>query len=99
MNIKRKRLILTTISLLILCLSYLATPVAPARAAEAADEDHCANGGVGMPAVVCNDGAWVNGDLNGTKAHYKEGQSVPYRLKLTGISPADGTTVHYVTIA
>src|SRR5258707_10629697 len=65
MNMKRKRLLLTTISLLILCLSYIAASPTPTQAANpAANLDQCANGGVGKPPIQCAGSAWVNGDLN-----------------------------------
>jgi len=58
--------------------------------------DQCANGGVGNPPVPCTGSAWQNGNLNQNQAHYFEGDSVPYRLRLTNLAP-DGT-VHTVTI-
>ncbi len=34
----------------------------------------------------CSDAAWVNGNLNESKAHYVEGDSVPYRLRLSNLA-------------
>ncbi len=47
--------------------------------------DQCANGGGNSTATTCV-GGWVNGNLNGTKAHFAEGDSVPYRAKLSGLT-------------
>ena len=74
------------------------TPVASATFTDAAtgDLDQCANGPLSAP-VQCAGTAWQNGNLNATKAHYLEGDSIPYRLKFNGL--ATGATVHTVTIA
>ncbi|HEX2850154.1 MAG TPA: hypothetical protein VHN98_06365 [Acidimicrobiales bacterium] len=73
-------------------------PGGPAQAAAgpkpAGNLDQCANGGVGDPPVVCSGGAWVNGNLNANQAHYREGDSVPYRLRLSDLSLGS----HAVTI-
>ena len=58
--------------------------------------DQCANGGVGDPPDTCSGSAWQNGNLNANQAHYEEGDSVPYRLRMSGL--ATGATVHTVTI-
>lgn len=55
--------------------------------------DQCANGPLASP-VRCSGTAWVNGNLNGSKAHYLEGQSVPYRLRMTDLTIGS----HAVTI-
>lgn len=54
--------------------------------AEAADLDQCRNGEIGSE-VPCVGNAWVNGNLGPQNSHYKEGDSVPYRYKLTGLTP------------
>ncbi|HEX2923183.1 MAG TPA: hypothetical protein VHS28_04045, partial [Chloroflexota bacterium] len=84
MNIKRDtgRLLLA----ISLALSYLVLSVLPVAAAAGADLDQYANKG----------GSWVNGNLGDSKATYYEGDSVPYRLKLTGLTT--GATSHTVTI-
>ena len=56
-----------------------------ALAIEKGDLDQCANGPLTAP-VQCLTTNWENGNLNGSKAHYLEGQSVPYRLKLTDLN-------------
>ncbi|HKY27357.1 MAG TPA: hypothetical protein VJM12_05360, partial [Pyrinomonadaceae bacterium] len=45
-----------------------------------ADLDQCANGPASAP-VPCTLDAWQNGNVNQNQAHYKEGDSVPYRMK------------------
>ncbi|MEN6551187.1 MAG: DUF11 domain-containing protein, partial [Candidatus Cryosericum sp.] len=60
-------------------------------AAVSANLDQGSNGSVTSPISPVN---WVNGNLNSTKAHYEEGDSVPYRIVLTGLSA--GT--HVLTI-
>lgn len=67
----------------------LVSPLAssPAGAANpAADLDQCANGGVGDADEQCRGGNWVNGNLGPSKAHYAEGESLPYRMVLSGLS-------------
>ncbi len=46
----------------------------------AADLDQCANGTSGV-GTTCTD--WINGNLNGSKARYNEGDVVPYRMLLS----------------
>jgi hypothetical protein len=53
--------------------------------AEAADLDQCANGGIDGPSVPCEGSAWQNGNLGRNQAHYLEGDSVPYRLRFSGL--------------
>src|SRR5207302_1372012 len=58
----------------------------------AANLDQCANGALATapnPQTNTNcatSGDWVNGNLGSSKAHYLEGDSVPYRLRLTGLT-------------
>ena len=48
----------------------------------AGDLDQVRNGSAAMP----NDpGQWVNGNAGASNAHYLEGYSIPYRLKLTNL--------------
>jgi len=55
-------------------------------AAAAANLDQCANGGVGDPVEPCSGANWVNGNVNNSKAHWTEGESVAYRQVLTGFT-------------
>jgi len=61
--------------------------------------EQCANGGRSTPQVQdpCNvSSEWVTGIVNNSKAHYREGDSVPYRLNITGLAPNIPT---FVTIS
>lgn len=51
----------------------------------AATLDQCGNGTLSSP-ITCSGSAWQNGDLNSSQAHYLEGDSVPYRAIVTGLS-------------
>jgi hypothetical protein len=85
----------------ILSLAFVGTLLilSPVLAAPpAGDLDQCANGGVSKPDLQCIDPAgsanqWQNGNLNGQQAHYNEGQSVPYRLRLSNLIVGDSNTV------
>ncbi|MBI1898386.1 MAG: hypothetical protein HYS04_17910 [Acidobacteria bacterium] len=58
----------------------------------AASLDQCANGpGLtgGNIGQTCLD--WVNGNLNSSKAAFREGDSIPYRLRMSGITPGSNT--------
>ena len=67
--------------------------------AEAADLDQCENGKIGSE-KPCVGNNWVNGNLNGNNSHYREGDSVPYRYKLSGLTPntSNQITIGYDTI-
>jgi len=52
-----------------------------------ADLDQCANGSLSSPNVpACNPDEWVNGNLGASKAHYFEGDSIPYRMKFDNLA-------------
>jgi hypothetical protein len=54
--------------------------------------DQCANGPFnGGFGTTCTE--WVNGNLNASKASYREGDSVPYRLRMSGIPTGVSNTV------
>src|SRR5206468_10435128 len=78
----------------------IAVDSAPSAAAQVVDPltvygnlDQCANGGVGQTVQPCTGAAWVNGNLNGQKAHYLEGDSVPYRLLGSNLSSVGTHTI------
>ena len=58
-----------------------------------ANLDQCGNGPLSAP-VPCTGTAWVNGNLNSSKSHYVEGDSIPYRMKFDNMSLGS----HTVTI-
>ena len=68
--------------------------------AASATLDQCANGSLTSPDLTpCQGGdpggeGWVNGNLGASKSHYAEGDSISYRLMMSGLSV--GT--HVVTI-
>src|SRR5919109_3079022 len=88
--------ILTAFTLLAASLAP-AIPVAEA-ANPSASLDQCANGSLASPTVpACNPNEWVNGNLGASKAHYAEGESVPYRLRFDNLTTGAGNP-HNVTI-
>ena len=97
----RTRLGVKVVSLLTLFLMLAALIPSGAFAVpgnEAANLDQCGNGS--NATIACRgDGSgntgWVNGNLGASKSLYYEGQSIPYRLRLTNL--ASGT--HSVTIS
>src|SRR5688572_29335917 len=93
MHLRRARAVFAAV---LLVFAGVGLTSAPAGAVAAGDLDQCANGAVGGPPERCTGANWVNGDLVASKAHYLEGQSVPYRLKISGLDPALAT--HTVTI-
>jgi hypothetical protein len=64
--------------------------------AAAANLDQCANGPLSSP-TGCNPDDWVNGNVGASKAHYFEGDFLPYRLTMNGLANAAGIS-HTVTI-
>lgn len=62
-------------------------------AANAVGLDQCRNGDINSP-VTCTGANWVNGNLNASQAHYREGDSVPYRAAFTNL---DTTITHSFT--
>jgi hypothetical protein len=46
--------------------------------------DQASNGGIGNPPI--SPVGWENGNQNGNKAHYNEGESIPYRARITGLT-------------
>ncbi|TLZ52584.1 MAG: hypothetical protein E6K18_02670, partial [Methanobacteriota archaeon] len=67
-----------------------------------ADLDQCTNGGVGSTPEPCkgSNGApidgfknWVNGNANGGKAHWKEGEFISYRVTIEALSAGSHTLV------
>ena len=75
-------------------LSAAAMPVSAAPGTGAGDLDQCLNGTLADP-KDCIDGinpnGWVNGNANSNQSHWTEGQSLPFRMRLTGL--VDGQNV------
>ena len=55
---------------------------------DGANLDGCGNGN--PPTLTCT---WQNGDLGSSKALYQEGQSVPYRIVMSGLTAGSHTVV------
>ncbi|CAN5502498.1 hypothetical protein BH10ACI1_BH10ACI1_19440 [soil metagenome] len=56
--------------------------------------DQCANGPDMLNPIVCAGANWQNGNLNSNNSHYIEGESVSYRVVLSGLTPnSTGNTV------
>ena len=72
------------------------TAVAPFKPASA-DLSQVRNGGVGCDQTVpnsCNDPAdWVNGNAGASNAHYREGESIPYRLVMKDLTIGNHSVV------
>src|SRR5262249_5104041 len=56
--------------------------------------NQCANGTLAAPTGCGASVNWVNGNVNGSKAHYFEGNFLPYRMVMTGLSAGS----HQLTI-
>ncbi len=78
---------LATVSVAVLfSLSLLPSPALAAPNASV-NLDQCQNGKVGPPLVSTSPCTWVNGNLNENKAHYYEGESIPYRAVVSNLAP------------
>lgn len=96
--------LLITIGVMALLISSLtgsaslntAAVVVPFKPASA-DLNQVRNGGVGCDDTVpnsCDDPAdWVNGNAGASNAHYREGQSIPYRLVMKDLSIGNHSVV------
>lgn len=65
---------------------------------EAANLDQCRNGGVGETPQPCTgsgggNAGYVNGNAGGENAHYTEGDSIPYRVRFTGLTVGSTNTI------
>ena len=59
----------------------------------AATRSQCANGSP-LDGTPCqSDAEWVSGNLGASKATYNEGDSIPYRMAMTGLSLAGSHTL------
>ena len=86
---------------LVLALAAAALLLAPGGTAAnpSANLDQCANGTLASPSVpACAPNTWVNGNVNESKAHYLEGDSIPYRMLMNNLSFGAASPVHTLTI-
>src|SRR6185369_3951915 len=67
--------------------------------AAGANLDQCANGDfprdASCPSATSADGDWQNGDLNENNSHFREGDSVPFRIVFSGLSGANSVTISW----
>src|SRR6266581_8552601 len=77
------RILLITASVLSVLILGWAIHAAP-PSSPAINLDQASNGGIGKTPV--NPVGWENGNQNGQKAHYNEGESIPYRARVTGLT-------------
>jgi hypothetical protein len=93
----------------VLCMAVALSPVPTSAAGAAANIDQCTNGAVGPPISKepCLIGTlggtkfanWVNGNSNGNKSHWREGEFISYRVTVTGLTVGSHTIVfHYDTV-
>ncbi len=79
-----RRTLTLALVLMAMCTALMVN-AAGAMAVEKGNLDQCANGPLTAP-VQCIGTNWENGNLGPSKAHYLEGQSVPYRMGLTDLN-------------
>jgi parallel beta-helix repeat protein len=66
-----------------------------------ADIDQCANGPTGVVTSCPGSGSggdWQNGDLNRTNSAFREGDSVPFRIKFAGTSGSNTVSLSWLVI-
>lgn len=88
-TIRSKQVVL---GLMVALAAALTLAIGVYAAQAAATIDQCANGTFASPAV-CTGAQWQNGDLNINNSHYREGDSVPFRVILTALNPGQAYTV------
>ena len=71
---------------LVLTFLFLSTAVSIFGLGESFGLDQCANGGVGDPPEPCTGTNWVNSNVNSSRAHWFEGDSIPYRVVFEGLT-------------
>src|SRR5947209_16153734 len=79
------------VALLALAVAALFVLPSIALANEGANLDQCGNGPA-LPGTSCPPG-WQDGNINSSNSHYAEGDSVPFRLVLTGLTDGAHTVV------
>ena len=79
-------LALTTTLALISGMLLLGSVVLASSTGEAANINQCRNGAPSAHvACIASTGAWQNGNLGGSNSHYRENDSVPFQVLLTGM--------------
>src|SRR5687767_5743132 len=97
-NVTRLVVFLMTVAALSLTVAAQKRSSALAPEAVGFRLEQCANGGRTVPQTPdpCDAGnEWITGIVNDSKAHYVEGDSVPYRLIIDGLTPGVPTYVTF----
>ena len=91
------------VAVTVLCMAAALAPAPASAASAAANIDQCTNGTVGPPIVAepCLNGTlsgtsfanWVNGNSQGSKSHWREGDFIAYRVELTGLTVGSHTLI------
>ncbi len=63
--------------------------------AAAADVEQCQNGPASAPVGCTLGGEWAGGNSGDSKSHWVEGQSIPDRIIMTGLTPGAGQTIQF----
>src|SRR6266545_3963413 len=95
MRIQMRRLT-AALTLSVIAACTFGITVAAQTGNPAANIDDCANGPFSAPSDCTLASSWGNGNLNAAKAHYLEGDSIPFRLLFTNLSTGES---HTITIA
>jgi uncharacterized repeat protein (TIGR01451 family) len=94
-----RRRFATAVGILGLLASMLTVSGVALAANQAANLDQCANDAApSSPMDGCDGSAsqWVNGNLGASKSIYREGDSIPYRMRFTNIRT--GSAIHTVIL-
>ena len=82
---KARVLIVSLVAISFVCSLLVPGKTAPMPpSSPAINLDQASNGGIGKTPI--NPVGWENGNQNGQKAHYNEGESIPYRARITGLT-------------
>jgi hypothetical protein len=84
---QRRRMLALFMPLLVLALLVSGLTMFAAPPGPGVSLDQASNGGIGKTPV--NPVGWENGNQNGQKAHYNEGESIPYRARITNLIPGE----------
>jgi len=81
------RAVFAVVQVAFLGTSMLVVPAGALAANPSADLDQCANQPApSSPTDGCDPDLWVNGNLGASKSTYREGDSIPYRMRFDNLS-------------
>ena len=84
---QRRRMLALFMPLLVLALLVSGLTMFAAPPGPSLSLDQATNGGIGKTPV--SPVGWENGNQNGQKAHYNEGESIPYRARIANLIPGE----------